>query len=490
MDCNEGYTELWDECYSIEETDSLDLSNSGLSGELPDEIGLLTNLTYLDLSRNLLSGDVPDTLATMIKLQFLKLNDNQFTTIPETIGNLENLSLLWISSNQLHRIPQSICNLNPILFYESNDPFYYNWNILHGCNYLGECEEQSPDCLLDGQYGTCIFYIDDLLGNEVVIIQNFPQYPNELCDDMGCMDINACNYDSTAIIEGKCVYIEEGEGYFLCDKYGNIIGDMNEDGVLNILDVVSLSTCVLSPDDCLDKIIIADVSKDGVIDILDITMLIYNILGEYECNDPEIVNITISDSSQNDFILSIDSVCVKGLQISLLGNFTFEDVEGNFEEVNEISEDVNLGLIFNWGMDGGCIPYEISMHSDTNSNESFEILDIIAAGCTSYIPVTFIDNRELKIENSNIPSDYYIGTPYPNPFNPTTTIFFSIPEFGLATITVYDLAGRELETLTNEVLSIGNYSINWNASSYPSGVYLIRMDSGDFTQTQKVVLVK
>jgi hypothetical protein len=54
-----------------------------------------------------------------------------------------------------------------------------------------------------------------------------------------------------------------------------------------------------------------------------------------------------------------------------------------------------------------------------------------------------------------------------------------------------DLTGcRELETLTNEVLSIGNYSINWNASDYPSGVYLIRMESGDFTQTQKVVLVK
>ena len=97
---------------------------------------------------------------------------------------------------------------------------------------------------------------------------------------------------------------------------------------------------------------------------------------------------------------------------------------------------------------------------------------------------------ELSIKNQIIQHNYKIVNIYPNPFNPKATISFSIPEFGFTTITAYDITGRQLETLTNEVLSIGNYSINWNASSYPSGVYLIRMDSGDFTQTQKVVLVK
>jgi hypothetical protein len=89
-----------------------------------------------------------------------------------------------------------------------------------------------------------------------------------------------------------------------------------------------------------------------------------------------------------------------------------------------------------------------------------------------------------------IPYNYNISSIHPNPFNPATTISFSIPEFGLTTITAYNINGRKLETLSNKVLSMGNYSINWNASSYPSGVYLIRMESGEFTQTQKVVLVK
>ena len=98
-------------------------------------------------------------------------------------------------------------------------------------------------------------------------------------------------------------------------------------------------------------------------------------------------------------------------------------------------------------------------------------------------------DEPLSIVDNIIPNTYTLSS-YPNPFNPTTTITFTIPEFGHTTIIAYDITGRQLETLTNEVLNMGNYSIDWNASSYPSGVYLIRMGSGDFTQTQKVVLVK
>ena len=110
--------------------------------------------------------------------------------------------------------------------------------------------------------------------------------------------------------------------------------------------------------------------------------------------------------------------------------------------------------------------------------------------CVCNNDCTCNESASMEINTQTIPDNYSISTIYPNPFNPATTISFSIPEFGFTTITVYDINGRQLETLTNEVLSVGNYSINWNASDYPSGVYLIRMVSGEFTQTQKVVLVK
>ena len=95
---------------------------------------------------------------------------------------------------------------------------------------------------------------------------------------------------------------------------------------------------------------------------------------------------------------------------------------------------------------------------------------------------------ELSI--SSKPFVYFLYTPHPNPFNPTTTISFPIPELGLTTNTAYTLMDRKLETLKNGVLNTGYHTINWNASSYPSGIYLIRMKSGSYTQTQKVVLVK
>jgi hypothetical protein len=99
------------------------------------------------------------------------------------------------------------------------------------------------------------------------------------------------------------------------------------------------------------------------------------------------------------------------------------------------------------------------------------------------------DGIELSIEGSLSPNNYSLSI-YPNPFNPTAKISFFIPQFRSATITVYDITGRRLETLINTNLNPGNHSLDWNASNYPSGVYFIRMDSGEFTQKQKMVLVK
>jgi len=96
----------------------------------------------------------------------------------------------------------------------------------------------------------------------------------------------------------------------------------------------------------------------------------------------------------------------------------------------------------------------------------------------------------LSIYNNLIPEKYNIHTIYPNPFNPITNISFSIPDFGLITITAYNIQGRKMETLVNKILPVGNYSIKWNASNYTSGIYLIKMKSSEFTKTQKVVLVK
>jgi lipocalin len=89
-----------------------------------------------------------------------------------------------------------------------------------------------------------------------------------------------------------------------------------------------------------------------------------------------------------------------------------------------------------------------------------------------------------------MPSSYIIEQNYPNPFNPTTTIKFQIPNANHVTLKVFDLLGRGVATLVNEVKSPGTYRLTWDASGMASGVYFYRLTAGNFVQTRKLSLLR
>ena len=90
--CNDNEEELWGNCYSIEHTDSLDLSGSYLEGTIPLEIGNLINLVYLNLAANNLEGSIPEELGNLVNIQYLFLQNNQLSgSIPSSIGSLTNV---------------------------------------------------------------------------------------------------------------------------------------------------------------------------------------------------------------------------------------------------------------------------------------------------------------------------------------------------------------------------------------------------------------
>jgi len=89
-----------------------------------------------------------------------------------------------------------------------------------------------------------------------------------------------------------------------------------------------------------------------------------------------------------------------------------------------------------------------------------------------------------------IPEKIHLFNPYPNPFNPTTSIEFSIPQTEFVTVKVYNIVGHEIITLINDELSTGNHSIQWDGSRQPNGVYFVQIESGSFVQTRKMVLLK
>ncbi len=89
-----------------------------------------------------------------------------------------------------------------------------------------------------------------------------------------------------------------------------------------------------------------------------------------------------------------------------------------------------------------------------------------------------------------LPEEYVLYQSYPNPFNPSTTIKYSIPQSSDVSIKVYDILGREVEVLVDEYKTIGTYNVEFNASRFASGVYFYQLRSRDFVETKKMILMK
>jgi len=199
--CNDGEVDLWDECYNIETTSYLSLSNSGLSGDIPSEIGNLTNLILLDLGYN------------------------QFTSVPESIGNLQSLEYLYLFNNQFTYLPESICSLQ--LDWDGISPQNYPY-FASGGNYLCD-SELIPDCVEHSAH----------------------------------FEISLSLYYYSFLVEApqECIQCE-------------FTGDINNDYLINILDVVLITNCILlnNCDEC------SDINGDGNNNILDIVVLVNMIL--------------------------------------------------------------------------------------------------------------------------------------------------------------------------------------------------------------------
>jgi len=98
---------------------------------------------------------------------------------------------------------------------------------------------------------------------------------------------------------------------------------------------------------------------------------------------------------------------------------------------------------------------------------------------------------EIKEDNYiNLPTEYSLSQNYPNPFNSTTTINYSTESQGLVTLKVYDLLGVEVISLVIEEQEAGHYSVEFNATEQPSGIYFYTLTSGNFTATKKLILLK
>jgi hypothetical protein len=108
-----------------------------------------------------------------------------------------------------------------------------------------------------------------------------------------------------------------------------------------------------------------------------------------------------------------------------------------------------------------------------------------------------VSSADTAINKERIPQSFSVFQNYPDPFNASTTIAFSLPSRSFVSLKVFDALGRELSVLVSEELSAGTYTRQWNAERYASGVYFYRLSvrtpsgqAGQYIETKKLILLR
>lgn len=126
----------------------------------------------------------------------------------------------------------------------------------------------------------------------------------------------------------------------------------------------------------------------------------------------------------------------------------------------------------------------------TNTQVTSNIISVSVGGSLAKISGTDTEQVNDKLALAEeLPTEYSIEN-YPNPFNPTTKISFSIPSSGHVSLKVYDILGREVAVLANRVFAAGRYELDFNASNLPSGTYIYSLRTDNKTITKKMSLIK
>ncbi len=181
------------------------------------------------------------------------------------------------------------------------------------------------------------------------------------------------------------------------------------------------------------------------------------------------------------------------------------DLTGDTKWVKMVHSDSDVAIIGNFGVTTNSMEFTFPSTGnwfDFFTGESFDVGDgtityDLGPGEFKVFTTKEFETPEegITVENerenvSGAPSSFQLYQNYPNPFNPSTNITFDVAKSGPVTLEVYDIVGRKVAELVNEVKSVGNYTVTFDASFLSSGMYLVRFHAGQITQTQKMTLLK
>jgi hypothetical protein len=170
------------------------------------------------------------------------------------------------------------------------------------------------------------------------------------------------------------------------------------------------------------------------------------------------------------------SDAVTGLTGQQVGIRTFTDLTENFYQTANLSTIDNLPI-------GSLIWNDAAIKAFNSTADYAKVKAAYKAASGQGIDA-------VQALNTGIPASYSLSQNYPNPFNPTTNIKYSITKESQVSLKVFDILGRVVETLVNAKQAANSYQVNFNASKLASGIYIYRLEAGDFVQSMKMMLIK
>jgi parallel beta-helix repeat protein len=192
---------------------------------------------------------------------------------------------------------------------------------------------------------------------------------------------------------------------------------------------------------------------------------------------------TITDSLMVSTLTHLSNLC-------LVSAKEYETAIDNFDEI--IQQNPNTDVALYREIDALTTALLISSDSTLGKRVAGKYYVSGTADYNNKVQNLLKNRKSSSTENDNviIPNEFSLYQNYPNPFNPTTVIRFDIPQPSNVEVTIFDILGRRVKVLVNEVKHPGRYEVSFNANNLPSGVYFYRITAGDYLNTKKMLLIK